>query len=162
MKLKRTIVLTCCVIIASLGIALTGCSNSSSDKAAESTSEVVAESTSEVVAENTSEVVSESTSEVVSESTYMGTWVATVAEYEGTEYSFEETDEIVEFTFRADGTGTFIGDGMNIDIEWAPVEGGLKYTDSAGSSDLTYKDGRLLWELEIETGLATMYLEKQQ
>ena len=61
MKLKRTIVLTCCVIIASLGIALTGCSNSSSDKAAESTSEVVAESTSEVVAENTSEVVSEST-----------------------------------------------------------------------------------------------------
>ena len=51
MKLKRTIVLTCCVIIASLGIALTGCSNSSSDKAAESTSEVVAESTSEVVAE---------------------------------------------------------------------------------------------------------------
>ena len=146
MKLKRTIVLTCCVIIASLGIALTGCSNSSSDKAAESTSEVVAENTSEVV----------------SESTYMGTWVASVAEYEGIEYSFEETDEIVEFTFRAGGTGTFIGDGMNIDIEWAPVEGGLKYTDSAGSSDLTYKDGRLLWELEIETGLATMYLEKQQ
>lgn len=44
MKLKRTIILACCVIIASMGIVLTGCSNSSSDKDAESSSEKYADS----------------------------------------------------------------------------------------------------------------------
>lgn len=36
MKLKKIIIVTCCVIIASLGILLTGCSDSNSDKYADS------------------------------------------------------------------------------------------------------------------------------
>ena len=56
MKMKKSISLLCCVIIASMGIILTGCGNSSNNKDSENSGEKYADSP------------------------YVGTWEAKVAE----------------------------------------------------------------------------------
>lgn len=155
MKMKKTLLMACFVIIASLGITLTGCSNSSSDKNVESTSDKDTESTSDKDAENSSDKYAESP--------YVGTWAATIAEYEGTEYDAEEFIGVTKFAFNADGTGTFIGDGAEFDIEWEPTVDGLKFTDFGGDAYFTYKDGRLvLADIEAEEGFVTVYFEKTE
>ena len=139
MKMKKTIILICCIIIASMGIALTGCGSSSSEEDVESSGDKYADSS------------------------YVGTWEATVSEYEGAEYDAEEVIGATEFVFNADGTGKFIGDGLSADIEWEPTEDGLKFTDSDGEAYFTYKDGKLLLDVEMETGgFITVYFEKHK
>ena len=94
MKFKKTIIVTCFVIIASLGLSLTGCSNSSNDKTTENTSDTDAKNTSNTDAENTSDTDAKNTSDTDAKNTsdtdaenpYIGTWVATVVEREGIEY----------------------------------------------------------------------------
>lgn len=73
MKFKKTIILACCVIIAALGITLTGCefedreyARSSNDTNAESRSDTNAESSSDI--------------DLNDENLYLGTWKATITE----------------------------------------------------------------------------------
>lgn len=121
---QKTIILACCVIIASLGISLTGCSNNSSDMNTENSD-----------AKDT-------------ESLYVGTWLPKFTEYESVEYDPAEMNLVCELALNADGTGTFNpGDGAG-DIKWELTEDGLKITDSVGDYYFTYKDGRLLWECQ--------------
>ena len=142
MKFKKTIIVTCFVIIASLGLSLTGCSNSSNDKTTENTSYTDAKNTSDTDAENP----------------YIGTWVATVVEREGIEYDAAEANASFVLTLDADGTGTFDAG----DIKWEIAEDRLIITDSVGDYYFTYKDGKVLWELPIDQEVATIYFEKKK
>lgn len=169
--MKKTIIVTCCIIIASLGIALTGCGKGNSDKKAESHTEKYVENTTESsteeYVESSTEESTESNVDKYSDSPYVGTWVATVAEYEGVEYDAEEVIQASKFIFHVDGTGIFIGDdggdGLTLDIEWEPTEDGLKFTDYGGEGYFTYKDGKLLMDVELESGgSTTAYFEKQK
>lgn len=166
MKIKKTILLLCCVIIASLGIVLTGCGSSndegSSDVSTEISGDVSAESSSDASAESGSDASAESGSEKNDDGVYVGTWAATVVDYEGDEYSADEFIGPTKFVFNADGTGDFIGDGMSTEIQWEPTEDGVKFSDFGGEEYLTYKDGKLLLDVNLESGgFITVYLEKQ-
>ena len=142
MKFKKTIIVTCFVIIASLGLSLTGCSNSSNDKTTENTSYTDAKNTSDTDAENP----------------YIGTWVATVVEREGIEYDAADANASSVFTINADGTGTFDAG----DIKWEIAEDRLIITDSVGDYYFAYKDGKVLCELPIDQEVATIYFEKKK
>ena len=144
MKLKKTIIVTCFVIIASLGISLTGCSNSR-NKATESTGDKDAENTSEKYAD----------------SPYVGTWEAKVAEYKGVEYDAEEAIGGATLMLNSDGTGIYMGDGARIDDEWEPTEDGLKLWNEQGTSFFVYKDNMLIVDVETEGELMTIYFEKE-
>ena len=146
MKFKKTIIVTCFVIIASLGLSLTGCSNSSNDKTTENTSYTDAKNTSDTDAENP----------------YIGTWVATVVEREGIEYDAAEANASFVLTLDADGTGTFDPGNGGGDIKWELAEDRLKITDSVGDYYFTYKNGKVLWELPIDQEVATIYFEKKK
>ena len=146
MKFKKTIIVTCFVIIASLGLSLTGCSNSSNDKTTENTSYTDAKNTSDTDAENP----------------YIGTWVATVVEREGIEYDAADANASSVFTINADGTGTFDPGNGGGDIKWELAEDRLKITDSVGDYYFTYKNGKVLWELPIDQEVATIYFEKKK
>ena len=138
MKFKKTIIVTCFVIIASLGLSLTGCSNSSNDKTTENTSDTDAENP------------------------YIGTWVATVVEREGIEYDAAEANASFVLNLDADGTGTFDPGNGGGDIKWELAEDRLKITDSVGDYYFTYKNGKVLWELPIDQEVATIYFEKKK
>ena len=146
MKFKKTIIVTCFVIIASLGLSLTGCSNSSNDKTTENTSDTDAKNTSDTDAENP----------------YIGTWVATGVEREGIEYDAAEANASFVLTLDADGTGTFDPGNGGGDIKWELAEDRLKITDSVGDYYFTYKNGKVLWELPIDQEVATIYFEKKK
>ncbi|MDO4486455.1 MAG: hypothetical protein Q4C46_07710 [Bacillota bacterium] len=151
MKFKKTIIVTCFVIIASLGLSLTGCSNSSNDKTTENTS-----------AKYTSNTDAENTIDTDAENTYIGTWVATVVEREGIEYDAAEAKASFVLTLDADGTGTFDPGNGGGDIKWELAEDRLKITDSVGDYYFTYKNGKVLWELPIDQEVATIYFEKKK
>ena len=170
MKFKKTIIVTCFVIIASLGLSLTGCSNSSNDKTTENTSNTDAENTSDTDAKNTSDTDAKNTSDTDAKNTsdtdaenpYIGTWVATVVEREGIEYDAAEANASFVLTLDADGTGTFDPGNGGGDIKWELAEDRLKITDSVGDYYFTYKNGKVLWELPIDQEVATIYFEKKK
>ena len=162
MKFKKTIIVTCFVIIASLGLSLTGCSNSSNDKTTENTSNTDAENTSDTDAKNTSDTDAKNTSDTDAENPYIGTWVATVVEREGIEYDAAEANASFVLTLDADGTGTFDPGNGGGDIKWELAEDRLKITDSVGDYYFTYKNGKVLWELPIDQEVATIYFEKKK
>ena len=94
MKLKKSTILVCCVIIAALGITLTGCGNSSSDKDAGNSSMNV---------ESSTDTNTESSTDINDENRYLGTWKATVMESdEGEVYDYEELSSIQLFSEGAD------------------------------------------------------------
>ena len=133
MKSKKTIIMLICVLIASMGIVLTGCGNSSSgDKYADSP--------------------------------YVGTWEPSEAELDGVKV--DDPDALlgsISVMINEDGTAIFMGNGVRIDDLWEPTEDGLKFTDSDGEAYFTYKDGKLLLDVEMETGgFITVYFEKQK
>ena len=102
MTMKKSISLLCCVIIASMGIILTGCGNSSNNKDSENSGEKYADSP------------------------YVGTWEAKVAEYEGVKYDAEEAIGGAALMIDEDGTAIYFGGGTRIDDKWDPTEDGLK------------------------------------
>ena len=140
MKLKKSISLLCCVIIASMGIILTGCGNSSSDKDVES-------------------------SEKYADSPYVGTWEAKVVEYEGNKYDAEEAIGGATLMIDADGTAIYLGGGTRIDDKWEPTEDGLKLWKEGETEDdpsiLVYKDDMLIVDVETEGELMTLYFERE-
>ena len=107
MKLKKSIIMVvCCVIIASMGIALTGCGNSS-NKDAGNSSGMNVESSTETNAESSTDTNVESNTETNDENRYLGTWAATVMESaEGDVYDYEEKLGVYEITLNADYTTT--------------------------------------------------------
>ena len=130
MKLKKLIIMVVyCVIIASMGIALTGCGNSSG-----------------MNVESSTETNTESSTETNDENRYLGTWAATVMESdEGDVYDVEESIGAYEFTFNADNT--FSG-GINGDVSdgtWELTEDGVKIMEPNGvSAEYIYKEGELI------------------
>lgn len=166
MKMRKTISMVCCVIIASMGIALTGCGGSSSAestvKSSSAESTVESNSAESTVESSSVESTVESSSEKYADSPYVGTWVATVTEYEGTEYDAEEVIGASEFTFNADGTGKFVADGVQLDLELEPTEDGLKFTDFNGDGYFTYKDKELLLDVETKEIFITTHFEKAE
>lgn len=164
MKLKKTIILACCVIIAALGITLTGCSNSSSDKDAGNSTDVNVESSTDTNIESSVDTNVESNTDTNDENRYLGTWAATVMESdEGDVYDVEESIGTYEFTFNADNT--FSG-GINGDVSdgtWELTEDGVKIMEPNGvSDDFTYKDGELLWKIEMADVKVTIHFVKKQ
>lgn len=164
MKLKKTIILACCVIIAALGITLTGCSNSSSDKYAGNSTDVNVESSTDTNIESSVDTNVESNTDTNDENRYLGTWAATVMESdEGDVYDVEESIGAYEFTFNADNT--FSG-GINGDVSdgtWELTEDGVKIMEPNGvSDDFTYKDGELLWKIEMADVKVTVHFVKKQ
>ena len=90
MKLKKSTILVCCTIIASMGIALTGCGNNSSDKDT---------ANNNVNVETKTETKDEPKTETNDEALYIGTWKATVMESsEGDVYDYEENLGVYEIT----------------------------------------------------------------
>ena len=139
MKMKKSISLLCCVIIASMGIILTGCGNSSNNKDSENSGEKYADSP------------------------YVGTWEAKVAEYEGVKYDAEEAIGGAALMIDEDGTAIYFGGGTRIDDKWEPTEDGLKLWKE-GENEQTffiYKDDMLIVDVETEGELMTLYFERE-
>ena len=146
----------CCVIIASMGIALTGCSDSS-DKDAGNSSGMNVESSTDTNAESGTDTNVESNTETNDENRYLGTWAATVMESaEGDVYDYEEKLGVYEITLNADGSASMLEEGETIDCGWEPTENGVKMSDSS-VVEFTYEDGKLVTEV---SGV-TIYFEKK-
>ena len=159
MKFKKTIILACCVIIAALGITLTGCefedreyARSSNDTNAESSSDTNAESSSEI--------------DLNDENLYLGTWKATITEEaDGSIYDYEKNGPATEITLYADHTFTtrVNGDEVDDNSTWEFTEDGVKlFRDGFEPGFCTYKDGELLWAMETENGKSTTHFVKKQ
>ena len=155
MKLKKIINVVCCVIIASIGITMTGCGNSS-DKDAGNSSGMNVESSTETNAE--------SSTETNDENRYLGTWAATVMESdEGDVYDVEESIGANEFTFNADNTLSGSINGDVYDGTWELTEDGVKTIEPNGVSvEFTYKDGELLWNIDMADVKVTVHFVKKQ
>lgn len=164
MKLKKPIILACCVIIAALGITLTGCSNSGSDKVAESSSDMSTESGSDTTAESGTDMNAESDTDTNVENPYVGTWAATVIESsEGDVYDAKESIGVYEITLNADNTFSGLANDDVFDGNWERTEYGAKIMEPNGVSDnYTYKDGELIWEIVIGDIKATVHFVKKQ
>lgn len=159
MKFKKTIILACCVIIAALGITLTGCqfedreyARSSNDTNAESRSDTNAESSSDI--------------DLNDENLYLGTWKATITEEaDGSIYDYEKNGPATEITLYADHTfSTRVNeDEVDDNSTWEFTEGGVKlFRDGFEPGFCTYKDGELLWAMETELGKSTTHFVKKQ
>lgn len=148
MKLKKLIIMVvCCVIIASMGIALTGCGNSSDKDAG-----------------NSSGMNVESSTDTNDKNRYLGTWAATVMESdEGDVYDVEESIGAYEFTFNADNTFSGSINGDVSDGTWEPTEDGVKIMEPNGvSAEFIYKDGELLWKIDMADVKVTCHFVKKQ
>ena len=191
MKLKKSIVLVCCVMIASLGITLTGCGNNSSDTVADSSS-MIAESSTDVSAEGSADVRAESpdvsaespdvsaetpdadaespdvsaeSPDVSAENPYVGTWEGTIVESsEGEVVDVAEALGAYEITFHADNTFSGVIDQeASGEGTWELTENGLRMMESNGvTSDFIYQDGELLWVIEMLDVKATVHFVKKQ
>ena len=164
MKLKKLIIMVvCCVITASMGIALTGCGNSS-DKDAGNSSGMNVESSTETNAENSTDTNVESSTETNDENRYLGTWAATVMESdEGDVYDVEESIGAYEFTFNADNTFSGSINGDVSDGTWELTEDGVKIMEPNGvSAEFIYKDGELLWKIDMADVKVTCHFVKKQ
>ena len=156
MKLKKLIIMVvCCVIITSMGIALTGCSNSSNKDAGNSSGMNV---------ESSTETNTESSTETNDENRYLGTWAATVMESdEGDVYDVEESIGAYEFTFNADNTFSGSINGDVSDGTWKLTEDGVKIMEPNGvSAEFIYKDGELLWKIDMADVKVTCHFVKKQ
>lgn len=156
MKLKKSTILVCCAIIASMGITLTGCGNSSSDKDAGNSS---------VNVESSTDTNTESSTDINDENRYLGTWKATVMESdEGEVYDYEEQLGVYEITLNADHTSTGKANDETFDGgTWELTEDGVKMMDPNGVAvDFVYKDGELIWDLEMgDVKVKTHFVKKQ-
>ena len=179
MKMKKTIIVLCCVIIAAMGIVLTGCGNGSGDKNAESNTEKYVESNSDKSMGSNSDKDTESNTEkntennVVkstesnsvkdAENLYVGTWESKIAEYDGNEYDVKEIIGVYEVTFNADGTYSLLQEGYTTSGKWEPVEEGVKVIEKSGYEYcLTYKDEKLIMDIVIGEISVTYYFEKKK
>ena len=136
MKIKKTIMLLCCVIIASMGIVLTGCSSSD-----------------------------ESSTDTNLDNQYLGTWEATVITVDEDEvlYDFKEDNEVCTFTFNDDNTFKLVLEDVEYDGTWELIEDGLMITDTDNKqSNIYYKDGELLWTLQVGDIEATYHFVKNE
>lgn len=139
MKLKKTVIVACCVIIAALGITLTGCGSSSDTNA-------------------------ESNGNKDAGDLYLGTWAATdLITSEGDVYDVEEHYGPYEITFNANNTLLWLVNGDLSYGEWKLIEDGVRITDDTGEFvNLIYKDGELLWEIAVEDISGVYHFVKQQ
>ena len=156
MKLKKPIILACCVIIASMGITLTGCGNNSSDKDT---------ANNNVNVETKTETKDEPKTETKDEDLYIGTWKASIFESaEGDVYDYEEKLGVYEITLNADYTSTGKANDDTFDGgTWELTENGVKITDPNGvSAEYIYKDGELIWDLEMGDVKAKTHFVKKQ
>ena len=156
MKLKKIINVVCCVIIASIGITMTGCGNSSDKDAGNNTDTNI---------ERSSDTNVESNTDKNDENRYLGTWAATVMESaEGDVYDYEEKLGVYEITLNADYTTTGKANDNTFDGgTWELTENGVKITDPNGvSAEYIYKDGELIWDLEMGDVKATIHFVKKQ
>ena len=167
MKFKKTIILACCVIIAALGITLTGCEfedreypRSSNDANAEGSIDANAESSSDTNAESSSDI------DLNDENLYLGTWKATITEEaDGSVYDYEKDGPTTEMTLYADHKfSTRVNkDEVDDNSTWEFTEGGVKLLrDGFEQGFCTYKDGELLWVMETENGKSTTHFVKKQ
>lgn len=155
MKLKKIINVVCCVIIASIGITMTGCGNSSDKDAGNNTDTNI---------ERSSDTNVESNTDKNDENRYLGTWAATVMESdEGDVYDVEESIGAYEFTFNADNTLSGSINGDVYDGTWELTEDGVKTIEPNGVSvEFTYKDGELLWNIDMADVKVTVHFVKKQ
>ena len=133
MKMKKSIILLCCVIIASMGIVLAGCGSSDeNEKYADSPYEGTWE---------------------LSEAELDGVKVDDADALLGS----------MAIMINEDGTAIFFGNGVRIDDLWEPTEDGLKLWKEGEDTVeyFVYKDGKLILELDLEVGHATAYFEKE-
>lgn len=126
---------------------MTGCGNSS-DKAAG----------------NNTDTNIESNTDKNDENRYLGTWAATVMESdEGDVYDVEESIGAYEFTFNADNTLSGSINGDVYDGTWELTEDGVKTIEPNGVSvEFTYKDGELLWNIDMADVKVTVHFVKKQ
>lgn len=155
MKLKKIINVVCCVIIASIGITMTGCGNSSDKDAGNNTDTNI---------ERSSDTNVESNTDKNDKNRYLGTWAATVMESdEGDVYDVEESIGAYEFTFNADNTLSGSINGDVYDGTWELTEDGVKTIEPNGVSvEFTYKDGELLWKIDMADVKVTVHFVKKQ
>ncbi|MDO4482720.1 MAG: hypothetical protein Q4C14_08400 [Bacillota bacterium] len=131
MKMKKLLILLCCVMIASMGIVLTGCGSSSDESGSAN---------------------AEGGTDTNPEDQYLGTWEATVFTSSDGEviYDFKADNEICTYTFNDDHTFEMLLDGEDYDGIWELTEDGMMLTDTDDvRTNMYYKDGELLWTLKV-------------
>ena len=147
-----------------MGITLTGCGNNSSDKDT-ANNNVNVETKTETKDEPKTETKDEPKTETKDENLYIGTWKATVMESpEGDVYDYEENLGVYEITLNADYTSTGKTNDETFDGgTWELTEDGVKITDPTGVAvDFVYKDGELIWDLEMGDVKAKTHFVKKQ
>lgn len=151
MKFKKTIILACCVMIAALGITLTGCEFEDREYAG---------SSNDANAEGSSDI------DLNDENLYLGTWKATITEEaDGSIYDYEKNGPATEITLYADHTFSTRVNEDEVDDKstWEFTEGGVKlFRDGFEPGFCTYKDGELIWAMETELGKSTTHFVKKQ
>lgn len=159
MKLKKLFTMAYCVIIAAMGITLTGCFESKENQV-DISNDINAESSNDTNAESDGDIDSND------ENLYLGTWRATITEEaDGSVYDYEKNGLAAEITLRADYT---ISMRVNDDVDddagaWELTKGGVViYRNGFDPEIYTYKDGELIWVLETENGKSTSHFVKNQ
>ena len=151
MKFKKTIILACCVIIAALGITLTGC---------EFEDREYARSSNDANAEGSSDI------DLNDENLYLGTWKATITEEsDGSVYDYKKNGLVTEMTLNADHKfSTRVNDDVYDDAgKWEFTKGGVKIMKKGFDPVIyTYKDGELLCVMKTELGKSTTHFVKKQ
>ena len=163
MKLKKTIILVCCVMIAALGITLTGCGNNSSDTVADSSSMIV-ESSTDVSAEGSADVRAESpdvsaeSPDVSAESPDVSAESPDVSA-ESPDVSAESPDVSAENPYVGTWEGTIVESSEGEVVDVAEALGAYEITfhaDNTFSGVIDQKaSGEGTWEL-TENGLRMM------
>lgn len=174
MKFKKAIILACCVIIAALGITLTGCElksdeydESSNDANVKSSNDANSEGSDDTNDESSNDTNDENDSDIDlnDEKLYLGTWKATITEEsDGSVYDYEKDGPVTEMTLNADHKfSTRVNDDVYDDAgKWEFTKGGVKIMRNGFDPVIyTYKDGELLCVLKTENGKSTTHFVKK-
>ena len=155
MKLKR--LLASCVLIAAMGITLTGC-ELHSGKYDERSHYANVKSSNDANSEGSDDTNDENDSDIDlnDEKLYLGTWKATITEEsDGSVYDYKKNGLVTEMTLNADHKfSTRVNDDVYDDAgKWEFTKGGVKIMKKGFDPVIfTYKDGELLCVMKTENG----------
>lgn len=159
MKFKKKVIMVCCVIIAALGITLTGCFESKENQV-----DISNDTNAEISKDTNAEI--DGDIDLRDENLYVGTWKATITEEaDGSVYDYEKKGPVTEITLRADHTfSTRVNDDVDDDAgTWEFAGGGLEIIRKGfDHAFYAYKDGELIWVMETENGKSTTHFVRKQ
>ena len=145
MKLKKEIIVACCVIIACLGIVLTGCGNGSGDTDAESNTEKYVEDSGDADVENNTEKYVEDSGDADAENN-----TEKYVEDSGDTDAENNTEKYVEDSGDTDAESPYVGTWVSKVAECGGIESDVE--EIMGAFEITFNaDGTYSWLQQGDT-----------